>query len=550
MTADSPQTDAQVFDLAGQLAPAFELLTGALPLDSVVAAADVKDQLRRLVVAWPGAQMVLVERQVGLPLSPLAPPLIVVSGAGGVGKTALAVALASQCQRPIARLRMDQLQRVQNASGFLAHAGHQLLQAEAIALVDIPGLADTADGHLFSALREFVHRRQFPVIIEFTPSGCGLPLWLRKADMIAELPHPDVHNRELLWELHLPVELPLSTDIDVPALAAGWSLNGGQIQRAVAVGWRLAVALQPSQPVMTMAQLRQGAQAQQAPLVPQRRQRTLTLDAIVASDATHEQLKAVALALRGRPALRAQWGTDVQLDNNNALFILLEGPIGCGKTWTAHALAASASAQLVPLPARLMTMDNDLARQRFLAEAAAAGAIVLCDDAEAGFARRPADSHGLQDLQNQQQLAELLRDLENYDGAVLFATGVVGSLDPALLRRLHIRVSFDELNPEQRAHCLRRWVPERAPLAADVDFADLGKKFDLPPARMRIAMTRAAMAAHAEGSPTLTLRHCDAALTAEAHAAGKVIWSGAGRKPERVVDDLPPDHPLRPIRRV
>ncbi|MBM4344080.1 MAG: hypothetical protein FJ100_11995, partial [Deltaproteobacteria bacterium] len=204
---------------------------------------------------------------------------------------------------------------------------------------------------------------------------------------------------------------------------------------------------------------------------------------------------------------------------------------------------------LVALPGPLAADDRRAERLALLADAAATGALVLCDDAEALFGRRAADVHALPERLANHGLGTLIEDLGAYDGGVVFATSLVGALDPALLRRIGLRVALGDLDADGRTECLRALLPARAPLSADVDVAELARTFALPPARMRTAVLRAAHAASAEGSAVLAGRHLHAALAAEAHAAGIVIWSGAGKKPDRRLDELPPEPPARPARR-
>lgn len=533
-------TDAE---LAADLAPAFELVPARVTADAVVVPAAVLQQLRAVLAAWPAAARALTDRAVGPPLGPLEPAVVAVEGPAGAGKTALLCAVAASLGRPVARLRLDALARVANPQGFLNHTGTALLRANAVALVEWRGAAAVGDGPWLAALAEFAKTRPCPLVVE---SRDGAPDWPAAVDLRLRVPAPDRAGREALWELYLPAEMPLDSDIDVGLLAARHLLTGAAIRAAVGLAWQGAVARDATAPAVGMADLDAAAGAQAG---QRRSERGPDLAALVARPEATGALHSAAAALRNRAPLRASWGVDAEPAGPSALFILVEGPVGAGKTWAARCLAGEVGVPLLALPGPLGADERRDQRRAFLADAAAASALLLCDDAEALFGRRAADSHALAERMANHGLGGLIDDLAGYDGGVVFATSLVGALDPALLRRVALRVALGDLDAEGRAACVRLLLPSRAPLSADVDVAELGRTFALPPARMRTAIVRACHLASAEGSAVLAGRHLHAAMTTEAHAAGIVIWAGAGKKPERWLDEPPPEPPVRLPRR-
>lgn len=543
MPPPSPITDRPDADLAAELAPAFELVPARMTADQVVTPAAVRESLHAVLVAWPAAAVALADRGIGAPLGPLDPPAIALQGPAGTGKTALLCAVAAALGRKVARLRLDALARVANPHGFLAHAAAALARADGVALIEWQGADAFGEGPWRAALADFARTRPCMVVVE---SHDGAPTWPAAVDLRLTLPSPDRPAREALWELYLPAELPIDSDTDVALLAARHALTGAGIRAAVGLAWQRAVARDGRSPLVHMADLDVAAGDQAG---RSGGERGPALDAFVAGPEAVLALQGAAVALQNRASLRANWAVDGEPAGPSALLVLIEGPIGAGKSWAARCLAGEVGAPLLGVPGPLAHDERRDERLAFLANSAAAGALLLCDDAEALFGRRAADAHTVAERSAHHGLTRFIDDLAAYDGGVVFATSLVGALDPALLRRVVLRVALGELDAAGRAACLRTLLPARAPLSADVDTAELARKFALPPARMRTAVVRAAHLAQAEGSAVLASRHLEAAMTTEAHAAGIVIWSGAGKKPERRLDDDPPEPPARPQRR-
>ncbi len=60
-------------------------------------------------------------------------------------------------------------------------------------------------------------------------------------------------------------------------------------------------------------------------------------------------------------------------------------------------------------------------------------------------------------------------ELDNFDGAVIFASNLVGNYDTAFLRRMLAHVEFRHPATEQREQIWRCHIPRPLPLAEDVD---------------------------------------------------------------------------------
>jgi SpoVK/Ycf46/Vps4 family AAA+-type ATPase len=120
----------------------------------------------------------------------------------------------------------------------------------------------------------------------------------------------------------------------------------------------------------------------------------------------------------------------------------------------------------------------------------------------------------------------LLQELEWYNGVVIFATNLAANFDPAFERRIRTHVLFEMPGEAERAQIWRVQLhPARTPLAADVDFQALARRYDVSGGDIRNAVLKAALAAAAEPGPDsakrIAQRHFEASI--EEVIAGKRV---------------------------
>jgi SpoVK/Ycf46/Vps4 family AAA+-type ATPase len=119
----------------------------------------------------------------------------------------------------------------------------------------------------------------------------------------------------------------------------------------------------------------------------------------------------------------------------------------------------------------------------------------------------------------------LLTELEKYEGVCILATNRKVSLDPALERRISLKIEFDRPDRTERQQIWRRLIPEKLPLGGDVDVAALAEH-DLSGGEIknavlnaaRLALTRGATGplTHADFKEAIRLEH-DGRLRADSH---------------------------------
>jgi SpoVK/Ycf46/Vps4 family AAA+-type ATPase len=96
----------------------------------------------------------------------------------------------------------------------------------------------------------------------------------------------------------------------------------------------------------------------------------------------------------------------------------------------------------------------------------------------------------------------LLQELERYTGVVIFATNLAANFDPAFERRIRTHVLFELPGETERVQIWKVQLhPSRTPLAADVDFEVLARKYKVSGGDIQNAVLKAALAAAPEPIP-------------------------------------------------
>jgi hypothetical protein len=101
----------------------------------------------------------------------------------------------------------------------------------------------------------------------------------------------------------------------------------------------------------------------------------------------------------------------------------------------------------------------------------------------------------------------LLRELEAFNGIVIFATNLAANFDPAFERRIRTHVLFDMPGVEERSCIWELQIhPKKTPLGPDVDFRELAKRYAMSGGDIKNAVIKAAAAAAAEPGSDLVKR--------------------------------------------
>ena len=131
--------------------------------------------------------------------------------------------------------------------------------------------------------------------------------------------------------------------------------------------------------------------------------------------------------------------------------------------------------------------------------AAEQNAVLFFDEADAIAGRRSAGG-GLPHMREANITVNvLLRELEEFNGVVIFATNLAANFDPAFERRIRTHVRFEMPGVEERERIWRvQFHPSKTPLARDVDFGVLAERYPVSGGDIKNAVIKAAVIAAAE----------------------------------------------------
>src|SRR5688572_2888145 len=228
-----------------------------------------------------------------------------------------------------------------------------------------------------------------------------------------------------------------------------------------------------------------------------------SFDDVILPSATRRALELALAHVTSHDLIFNRWGLGERHPTGLALAFNFAGPPGTGKTICAEAIAHALGRRLLVVRyAEVESMwmgatpKNVSAVFRLAREE---NAVVLFDEADAIASRRSA-SLELGFLREANTVVNvLLKELETFDGVVIFATNLAANFDPAFERRIRTHVLFEMPGVDEREQIWRvQMHPTLTPLAGDVDFRALAENYKVSGGDIRNAVLKAAMGAASE----------------------------------------------------
>jgi SpoVK/Ycf46/Vps4 family AAA+-type ATPase len=237
---------------------------------------------------------------------------------------------------------------------------------------------------------------------------------------------------------------------------------------------------------------------------------SVLLEKVILHQKTHEDISLAIELLQGEvPQILAEWGIEgtsligqaILGKRHRPVTMLFSGPPGTGKTLTANALAFTLKRKLITLDCSKIlgayvgeserNTKKIFDRYREIARAMRFPPVLLLNEADQFLHRRIEASKSADHMYNQMQNI-FLEQLEQFNGILVATTNLVENLDPAFSRRLHYKIEFKRPGPQERLKLWEVHIPEKAPMANDVDLKYLAGHYNLSGGEIAVAVRNAA----------------------------------------------------------
>src|ERR1044071_4820500 len=172
-----------------------------------------------------------------------------------------------------------------------------------------------------------------------------------------------------------------------------------------------------------------------------------SLDEVVLPERTRQALEQALAEVRNHSLIFDRWGLGERHATGLGLAFNFAGPPGTGKTICAEAIAHA-------LGMKLLVVDYAEVESMWMGEtpkniagvfraAAEQSAVLFFDEADAIAARRGSGLQLPDQRESNLNVHVLLRELEAFNGIVIFATNLAANFDPAFERRIRTHVLFE-----------------------------------------------------------------------------------------------------------
>ena len=269
-----------------------------------------------------------------------------------------------------------------------------------------------------------------------------------------------------------------------------------------------ALPKQPTPPPLPTPAAQRGGAAAIEELIEKFAPRAalFALDDVILPEDTSREVAALIGKIAHRDILFNEWGLSRLERSGNRLAFNLYGPPGTGKTMLAEALAGRFGKNVIEVSYAEIeskyvgdTPKNIAAAFR---SAAKHDAALFFDEADSILGRRMTNVTQAADHGVNVSRAVMLKQLDAFQGIVMFATNLARNFDSAFVRRIPYHISLGPPDLDGRERLWRKLVPPEMPGAEDLDHAELARESDgLVGGDLRNALMLAAAAAVVREGP-------------------------------------------------
>ena len=340
-----------------------------------------------------------------------------------------------------------------------------------------------------------------------------------------ELQIPHYGSRTKIWQ-QLTHNDALASDVDLTLVATHFKFAPGQIADAVATARDFASARRDQIRQADLLAASRFHSNQRLSSVAVKINPRYHWDDIILPHDTLAQLQEAVAMVKQKPTVYETWGFDRKLAMGKGMNALFAGDPGTGKTMSAEIVANDLGLDMYKIDLSMMVSkyigETEKNISKVFDEAATSNAILFFDEADAIFGKRSEvkDSH---DRHANIEVSYLLQRMEAFDGVVILATNLRSNIDEAFTRRLHFAIQFPFPEVPDRERIWRVTFPKETPLADDIDFHLLAKRFRLAGGSIRNIVLASAFLAAESGAKAVTMAHILHAARREHQKIGRLI---------------------------
>ncbi|MGH7491686.1 MAG: AAA family ATPase [bacterium] len=459
-----------------------------------------------------------------------APWLCFLHGPSGSGKKAAAEAICKANSRSLLVLDLPAMLTAETPLPILLRFARREAQLYGSALY-VDGWHELMKNESLSSTATHLLQQEFarfPGLVFLGSRSAWQPSQLSSHKFIQlELPLPDDRLRQQLWETSLRNGYPVDPNVDLKQLAGAFRLSGGQIRRAIAHAQTHAQLRHGQSYEISVDDLLAGCRAESTQhLISFARKispKRVWNDLVLPKD-TLTHLKEFCQFVRYRTQVYGEWGFDRKISLGKGIVVLFTGTSGTGKTLSAEIMANELGLDLYKVDLSCVVSkyigETEKNLSRVFQDAQESNAILFFDEADALFGKRSEvkDAH---DRYANIEINYLLQRVEEYEGVIILASNMSKNIDPAFLRRMHFSIEFPFPDEDYRLRIWRDIFPTQAPLANDIDFDFLARKFKIAGGNIKNVAVAAAFRA-ADNGNVIRMDHLILALKREYQKLGKV----------------------------
>jgi ATP-dependent 26S proteasome regulatory subunit len=257
----------------------------------------------------------------------------------------------------------------------------------------------------------------------------------------------------------------------------------------------------------------EDAETESMVLIPLREPK-YTFDQIILDDKVYEELQYAIKFETVRDKVYNEWGLRA-IEPFPKLALNFHGDSGTGKTMAAHALASVMDKKIIPASyAEIESKyhgDGPKNVKKIFQFATENNAILFIDEADSLLSKRLTNvTQGSEQAINSMR-SQLLIEIENFKGVVIFATNLAVNYDSAFITRIK-SIHFKKPDEYLRKKLWEKMLPPTLPLATDINMENLAKIEDVCGRDIKNAIIKAATKTAINGDEVITQRFLEESI--------------------------------------